>query len=66
MIILTAQEDKALRLLAEGITLKDIATKLSVSYSRVITIFNQILIKAGLQTKNQLRASARTLDYMVK
>lgn len=64
-IKLTEQQERALNLLGDGRNYKEIALTLNVSYSRVINILNEILLKTGLKSKRELIANAKTLEYDV-
>lgn len=64
-IKLTKQQERALNLLGDGRNYKEIALTLNVSYSRVINILNEILLKTGLKSKRELIANAKTLEYDV-
>ena len=65
VIKLTGQQEKALKLLGDGKNYKEIALTLNVSYSRVINILNDLLIKTGLKSRKELIANAKTLEYEV-
>ena len=65
VIKLTVQQEKALKLLGDGKNYKEIALTLNVSYSRVINILNDLLIKTGLKSRKELIANAKTLEYEV-
>ena len=64
-IKLTEQQEKVLTYLGEGKSYKEMALSLNVSYSRVINILNDLLIKTGLKSKRELLANAKTLEYEV-
>lgn len=64
-IKLTQQQATALDLLGEGKNYKEIALTLNVSYSRVINILNEILLKTGFKSKRELIVNAKTLEYDV-
>lgn len=65
VIKLTEQQERALNLLGEGKNYKEIALTLGVSYSRVINILNDLLIKTGFRSRKELLANAKTLEYEV-
>lgn len=50
----------------EGQSMKEIALAVGVSYSRVINIFNAILIKARCATKKELLLKAKDIKWVLK
>lgn len=67
MVELSEQQIKTLDLFSkEGLNMKDIATHLGVSYSRVINILNEILVKTGYKTRKELLINANNLEYSLK
>ena len=62
-IKLTEQQAKALNFLGDGYNYKRIALALNVSYSRVINILNDLLLKTGLKSKRELIANAKIIEY---
>ena len=64
-IKLTEQQEKVLTYVGEGKSYKEMALSLNVSYSRVINILNDLLIKTGLKSKRELLANAKPLEYEV-
>lgn len=65
MIELTEQQSQTLNLFVEGMSMKEIALHLGVSYSRVINILNSILIKTGSKSRKELLSKARLLEISV-
>ena len=53
-ITVTPQQKRALVLFFEGKTYQEIALALGVSYSRVINILNNILVKVKLSSRKEL------------
>ena len=67
MIELSEQQIKTLELFAkDGINMKDISTRLGISYSRVINILNEILIKTGYKTRKELLINSNNVEYCLK
>lgn len=67
MIELSEQQIKTLELFAkDGINMKDISTRLGISYSRVINILNEILIKTGYKTRKELLINSNKVEYCLK
>lgn len=65
IVKITNQQARALNLLGEGKNYKEIALTLGVSYSRVINVLNELLIKTGFKSRKELMANAKTLEYEV-
>lgn len=65
VIKLTKQQERVLKYLGSGRNYKEIALSLDVSYSRVINILNELLIKTGFRSRKELMANAKTLEYEV-
>lgn len=65
MIKITEQQKKVLTMFAQGKTMKEIALALDVSYSRVINILNELLIKTGFKSKRELLANAKIIEFEV-
>lgn len=66
MIYLTQQQDKVLKSFLRGLNMKELALEQSVSYSRIINILNEILLKSGIKSRKELLINGHKLDYMVK
>jgi DNA-binding NarL/FixJ family response regulator len=58
---LTAREKEVLRLMAEGVSSRDIATKLGISYATVRTHIRSLGAKLGVHSKVQAIVKAREL-----
>jgi len=58
---LTAREKEVLRLMAEGLSSRDIATKLGISYATVRTHIRSLGAKLGVHSKVQAIVKAREL-----
>ena len=58
---LTAREKEVLRLMAEGVSSRDIATKLGISYATVRTHIRSLDAKLGVHSKVQAIVKAREL-----
>lgn len=65
-VTLTAQQKKALDLFVTGMSLKELSLNLGVSYSRVINILNDILVKTGYKSRKELLANGKLLEVTVK
>ena len=65
VIKLTEQQERVLKYLGDGKNYREIALSLDVSYSRVINILNDLLIKTGFRSRKELIANAKTLEYEV-
>ena len=65
-IWVTVQQKKVLDKYFEGTPLTDIAVDLNISYSRVIQILNNILIKTKLQTRKELLIKRYEICYNLK
>lgn len=65
-VTLTAQQKKALDLFVTGMSLKELSLNLGVSYSRVINILNDILVKTGYKSRKELLANGKLLEITVK
>ena len=66
MITLTQQQAKTLDLFLEGMSLTEISLTLGVSYSRVINILNDLLIKTGYKSRKELLANGKMLEINIK
>ena len=58
---LTAREKEVLRLMAEGVSSRDIASKLGISYATVRTHIRSLDAKLGVHSKVQAIVKAREL-----
>ena len=66
IITVTEQQKKTLDLLYEGKSYQDIALALGVSYSRIINILNNILIKTKLSSRKELLLMKNKIKYTVE
>lgn len=66
IITVTEQQKKTLDLLYEGKSYQDIALALGVSYSRIINILNNILIKTKLSSRKELLLMKNKIKYIVE
>ena len=62
---LTAREKEVLRLMAEGVSSRDIASKLGISYATVRTHIRSLDAKLGVHSKVQAIVKARELALIV-
>jgi len=65
-IKVTPQQKKALDLFYEGKNYQEIALALDVSYSRIINILNNILVKTKLSSRKELLLAKNELNYTVE
>lgn len=65
MIQLTLQQGKVFELFAQGKTMREIALTIGVSYSRIVNILNEILIKSGYKNRRELLINAKSLEYII-
>jgi len=65
-IILSEKQHRSLELLLEGNSLKSIALTLGVSYSRVVTLLNEVLIKTGYKSRKELLINGKNLEIELK
>ena len=66
IITVTEQQKKTLDLLYEGKSYQDIALALGVSYSRIINILNNILIKTKLSSRKELLLIKNKIKYTIE
>lgn len=66
MIELSPQQYKTLDLFLQGLTIKEVALNLGVSYSRAINILNEILVKTGWKSRKELLANGKLLEISIK
>lgn len=66
MIELSKQQARTLELFLDGKTMREIALSLGVSYSRVMNILNEILIKTGIKSRKELLIEGKTIEFEVK
>lgn len=65
-IILSEKQKRTLELFLEGNSLKSIALTLGVSYSRVVTLLNEVLIKTGYKSRKELLINGKNLEIELK
>ena len=65
MIQLTLQQGKVFELFAQGKTMREIALTIGVSYSRIVNILNEILIKSGYKNRRELLINAKSIEYII-
>lgn len=65
-IFVTPQQKHALDLLYMGKSYRQIADVLHVSYSRVIQIFNTLLLKTKLSSRKELILEKNKIKYELK
>ncbi|MBQ6907793.1 MAG: hypothetical protein IJQ28_05390 [Clostridia bacterium] len=65
MIQLTLQQGKVFELFAQGKTMREIALTIGVSYSRIVNILNEILVKSGYKNRRELLINAKSLEYII-
>lgn len=66
MIELSKQQARTLELFLEGKTMREMALSLGVSYSRVMNILNEILIKTGIKSRKELLIEGKAIEFEVK
>lgn len=67
MITLSQQQARVFDLFVrQRKSMKEISLTLGVSYSRTINILNEILIKTGYKSRNELFAKGADLEFEVK
>lgn len=66
MITLSQQQYKAVKNLEKGLSLKDIALTMNVSYTRVIALLNEVLIKTGMKSRKELILNVKSLEFEIK
>lgn len=66
MITLSQQQYKAVKNLEKGLSLKDIALAMNVSYTRVIALLNEVLIKTGMKSRKELILNVKSLEFEIK
>mgnify|MGYP006057245617 CR=1 FL=1 len=67
MLTLTQQQARVFDLFVkQRNNMKEIALTLGVSYSRIINILNEILIKTGFKSRNELLIKGVDLEFEVK
>ena len=65
-VTLTEQQNRALGLFVEGLTIQEIALSLGVSYQRALTVLNSILLKTSFKNRRELLANAKSLEIVIK
>lgn len=65
MVTLTDKQAQLLEVLKRGLSLKDAALELGVSYSRIINLCNNLLIKTGYKTHRELLVNIKSIEYEV-
>lgn len=65
-ITVTPQQKRALDLFFEGKTYQEIALALGVSYSRIINILNNILVKVKLSSRKELLLNKDKITYEIQ
>ena len=66
VIYLTAQQAKVFELFVAGRNMKEIAMAIGVSYSRVVNILNEIVIKCGYTSRRELLINAKDIEVVIK
>ena len=66
MIELSQQQANTLELFLEGKSMKQMALTLGVSYSRIVNLLNEVLIKTGTKSRKELLIHGNEIEYVVK
>ena len=61
---LTSRETEVLRLMAEGVTSRDVAARLGISYATVRSHIRSIGAKLGVHSKGEAVIQARALEII--
>ena len=65
-IKISPKQAAALELFLAGKSMREISLTLSVSYSRVISLLNELLVKTGLKTRKELLLQGKDFTFEVE
>ena len=65
-IEISEKQAAALELFLAGKNMREIALTLGVSYSRIITLLNELLVKTGLKSRKELLLQGKNFNFNIK